>query len=394
MVASGRARCDDRANLGGCARRRLVIAGPGRQGGDSITVSQRDNALSRRAFLIGGVAAAVSGCGIQVDDDPATGPVTADVGPLPELAAALDPGALGGPVRWISFGAGGSLLAASDGLTVGVWRTAGLTSSTPPAYTRSVNVPIALSPHDDRLFMGVGGGGGSMELMVWTLDGAFPVQCATCLAPAAPGGSESGSGKVDCSALAMSPSGRFAAVADSNQRLWVWDVEAQRVAKILSNNAGYVSAMAFDSSESRIATACSDTRSSSIWDISTGARMALEVPPQSWANSVAFSPSGETILYAYEGLVILDATTGERLHGPLNTSAGANSAIYSPSGAEVVSADAYGNVAIRSDELSAPLHKWTAPLSLSSCAFSPELGLLAVGADQGVIYIWDCAAFL
>lgn len=351
-------------------------------------MSQRNGALSRRAVLLGSVAVAVSGCGgVQIDDSPAAGPVTADVGPLPKLTAILNPAALSGPVGWISFAAGGSLLVASDGLTVGVWRTAGLASSTATAYTKSVNVPIALSPQGDRLFIGAGGSGG-MELTAWALDATAPVQCSTCVAP--PGGASAG--KVDCSALAISPSGRRGAAVDSSNRFWVWDMHAQRVTKILSSDAGPVTRMAFDPSESRIVTACTGTPSSFVWDIDTGAKVALDVPSQGWANSVAFSSSGESVLYAYTGLVVLDATTGKAVHGPVNTSAGGNCAVYSPSGAKVVGVDVYGNVAVRSDTLSAPVQQWTAPLSLSSCAFSPESGLLAVGADQGVIYVWNCGA--
>lgn len=348
-------------------------------------MNSRVRTVSRRSILLGSAAVVLSGCG-SVHYDPQDEPASPEVGSTPPIIATLNNDAISGPVSSLSFAAAGRYLAASDGTTVSVWRTDGITSSTPAVYSNSNTGPVAFVPNGDQLFV-ASGGGQQAGLAMWAPGGGALTSCSTCVAsPRTPP-----TGGVSCRGLAISPSGKLGAMADNTGLLWIWEVESRRVVKVLSEDADYPTVIAFDPSESKIVTAGYSVAS---WDVATGERQEFPSLKTSTMQSLAFSPSGETILFGGSGLAAVEATTGKTLHGPTDLSGGGNVGIYAQGGARVVDVDALSNISIRPADLSDPIHEWMAAWPTTSVAYSPQRNLLAVGASQGIVYIWDCKGFL
>ncbi|WP_194814343.1 TIR domain-containing protein [Nocardia sp. XZ_19_385] len=97
----------------------------------------------------------------------------------------------------------------------------------------------------------------------------------------------------------VSADGERVALAGSDGRLWVWQVETGRVVVgPLSGHIGYVAEAAFSSDGKWLATVGMD-EAVRLWDMRTGGSMGSSPPkPSLYANSLSFNPDGSTFVTA------------------------------------------------------------------------------------------------
>ena len=201
-------------------------------------------------------------------------------------------------------------------------------------------------------------------------------------------------------ALAFSPNGSTLASATTDQ-IWLWDIDAKQIIRILEGHTWYVSALAFSPDGETIASASWDW-TLRLWNTSTGKPRKIFGEHPSSANTVAFSPDGKTIASANGGLIrmwdtqgaslrLWYARTGEHLAHYIDHIDQVYAVVFSPNGKLLASSGFDSR--LRLWDAGTGHHIATLRGGGSAVAFSPNGKLLAnaYGGDgiTGTIGLWD-----
>ena len=201
-------------------------------------------------------------------------------------------------------------------------------------------------------------------------------------------------------AIAFSPDGETLASATTDQ-IWLWDINAKQIIRILEGHTWYVSALAFSPDGETIASAGWDW-TLRLWDAATGKLRKTFGEHTSGVNTVAFSPNGRTFASASWGLIRLwntngvplrlwYARTGEHLENFIYHVDYVRTVVFSPDGKHLASG---GNDSrLRLWEANTGNHIATLKGGGPAVAFSPNGKLIAseYGGDGtiGTIGLWD-----
>jgi WD40 repeat protein len=109
-------------------------------------------------------------------------------------------------------------------------------------------------------------------------------------------------GTLDCSsvnawAIAMTPDGKRAVSAYSDNTLRVWDLENGRVLRTLGGHSGIVSGVAV-TAEGNLAVSSSRDNKLKVWDLDTGSLLHTLIGHTGWVNAVAVTPDGKRAVSA------------------------------------------------------------------------------------------------
>jgi WD40 repeat protein len=232
-------------------------------------------------------------------------------------------------------------------------------------------------------------------------------------------------------ALAICSDNRTLASAGDDRTIKLWDLGTGRVRLTLSAHADAVFGLAFSSDGSRLASASRDG-TIILWDTDRGDEL-LRLRGQSGSARLQFSPDGQTVAAGGPNGVVMrwDAATGEPrealtghagevrcvafspdghwlasggedrsicLHDlaggtkqKLAAVTGINEVAFSPDGRSLAAIGEAPETVVRlwnletSEEVA-----WRGPRgTLRGLAFSPTLPLLATGAEDGTVRLWD-----
>lgn len=194
--------------------------------------------------------------------------------------------------------------------------------------------------------------------------------------------------------LYFSPdSARVLGISDWNDpTAQLWDARSGQTIAVLQHD-GVIKSIAFSPDGSRILTASDDDHSARVWDAKTGIPISL-MGGLTTVNSAAFSPDGASVVTASDdhAVRLWDVNTGASLAVMKDGDKPVNTAAFSPDGARIVSGSADATVRV-----------WNVASPLASAlqgggfhganvvAFAPtSLRFLAASSD-GIVQIWDAA---
>jgi WD40 repeat protein len=335
---------------------------------------------------------------------------------------------LAGPadtVYSVAFSPGGGLLAAgsADG-SVWTWHVGG------PAHGTRLRLPGARS-HVNSVAFGADGrvlaaGTDAGTVVLWTVPGS----AAPVLYPHMP---LTGPGEV-VSGVAFSPDGRTLAAASHDRKIWLWTVRnaghkgAAAVADgTLSGAANWDNAVAFSPDGTSPAAGTSES-SVLVWNLATRTLAARVPQPQpvtsvAWDGTgrvaasdadgavklislpspvldagnlpaaIAYRPDGRALAVGGDSVQLWDtATRTLRATHPLPPATTVNSITFSHAGV-IAAALSDGTVALLDGQtlqpLGTPFRAVTGQGAAESVAFSPGGRLVATGADDGSVRLFD-----
>jgi WD40 repeat protein/beta-lactamase regulating signal transducer with metallopeptidase domain len=190
-------------------------------------------------------------------------------------------------------------------------------------------------------------------------------------------------------AAALSPNGRFLAMATGNQVL-VWDLETKRVVHTLVGHADVVNAVAF-SPDGRLVASGSNDHTVKVWDLTAGTHRTL-TGHTNWVLAVVFSPDGRTVASAgYDKRIHrFDLATGAGLP-PLDGHTAAVRAIsFSPDGKRLASASADQTVKLWNFEQGREERTLSGHAgAVRAVCFSPDGARVASGGEDRTVRVWN-----
>ena len=190
---------------------------------------------------------------------------------------------------------------------------------------------------------------------------------------------------------AFSPDGARVVTASLDYTARLWDVATGASLAVLQGHTRGVSSAAFSPDGARVVTACSDN-TARLWDVATGASLAVLQGHTQTVTSAAFSPDGARVVTAsWDNTARLwDVATGTSLavlQGHTQTVA---SAAFSPDGARVVTAS-WDNTArlwdVTTGASLAVLQGHTQ--RVNSAAFSPDRTRVLTASSDTTARLWD-----
>jgi WD40 repeat protein len=299
---------------------------------------------------------------------------------LPHAAArALNAG--GGYVQSVTFGPGGGILAAGTaGGTVRLWDTANPARPTP--IGRPLTGPagavysVAISPDGAVL----AAGSRDNDVYLWGLRSPRRPSLVGRLTGATSW----------VNAVAFSPSGTTLAAGGSDDTVRLWDL-ATRTVTAQYAHPGPVTTLAWDGGGTLVTGAADgEVR---LWRVPSPVLQAGGV-----VNGVAFSPRGDMLAVASDGLRLWDPATDEPLDAMQAASGAVPEAVaFSPDRQTIATGNSDGTVRLWTFDSDGALAPSGTPFrgaslgEVESVAFSPDGLLLASGGDDGTVRLWNVA---
>ncbi len=199
-------------------------------------------------------------------------------------------------------------------------------------------------------------------------------------------------------AAALSPDGKTVAVATSDRRVLLLDVDSGKVRPLGKNHPKPVKALAFSPDSKTLLTADED-RTLRLWDLASEKEIWQVAREAKWVTSVAFSPDGKVIAEGGgDGDPYLhDAATGQELRRlPTHSVRPVMAVTFGPDGKTVAAASQDGAVRLYDVATGKPgLALENLSGAVYGAAFSPDGKLLATSAGnsgtEGVTAVWDAA---
>ena len=189
--------------------------------------------------------------------------------------------------------------------------------------------------------------------------------------------------------MQYSPDGKLLAVA-SGIGIWLYDVAAHQEASLLTGHTSGVDSLAFSSDGRTLASGSADAII--LWNRSTGTQKTL-TGHTDYVWNLAFSPDGKTLASdSRDGTIRLwDAITGEQKYTLKKDSRKAAMLSFTPDGRTIVSVSWENEISLWNSITGG--HKKTFAMHpdcfTTGAAFSPNGKTVAIGSDNGIIYLHD-----
>jgi len=190
---------------------------------------------------------------------------------------------------------------------------------------------------------------------------------------------------------AFSPDGARVVTACSDNTARLWDVATGASLAVLQGHTQTLTSAAFSPDGAWVVTACSDN-TARLWDVTTGASLAVLQGHTQTVASAAFSPDGARVVTAsWDNTARLwDVATGASLAVLQGHTQTVTSAAFSPDGARVVTAS-WDNTArlwdVATGTSLAVLQGHTQ--TVASAAFSPDGARVVTASWDNTARLWD-----
>ncbi len=192
----------------------------------------------------------------------------------------------------------------------------------------------------------------------------------------------------------FSPNGNILASGSADNTVSIWDVVTGALKTTLTGHTDRVLSLSFSPNGSMLASGSADT-TIRLWDITTGKQKAVLTGHTRDVNSVAFSPDGATLASGSddETARLWDVATGKQMES-FKGSIWVESVAFSSDGRTLAvgswSRIDLWNVFLLTHIATIKGHRQV----VNSVMFSPNGQILASGALDGVVYLWDLEAFV
>ncbi|GAB5374984.1 MAG: hypothetical protein AcusKO_14460 [Acuticoccus sp.] len=273
---------------------------------------------------------------------------------------------------------GGALIGGDESGRLNTLRMAGKARAEQSAVGHTGRILEVVTPHAGTLAATLGR---DQSVRLWRVFDKVPLTRDVTL----PGGAAKG--------LAAGPDGTYAA-ADISGEIAVWRAGVTEPLRLAGHDA-QVWALALSPDGQRLA---SGDRSGTVrlWDLATGAALWTAQYGGGAVWSLAFAADGTRLVMAADGEVALLDTADGTVRGEYRPPAGmVTRATVSPRGERLAVTTTAGRVALLSLPTLAPEQELAVVDDIAwSAAFSPDGRLLAIGASDEVVSIWDIASGL
>jgi len=186
--------------------------------------------------------------------------------------------------------------------------------------------------------------------------------------------------------------------ASDDQTAIVWDVSTGAPIAVLRGHSGSLSAAHFDDAGARVVTAALDG-TARVWDAASGEQLIGLTGHEGFVNGARFDPSGRRIVTAGEdgAARIWDARTGDLLAVLSGHGGPVRSAVFHPDGSQIATAHDHSTVgiwdAVDGSELfvlpESILEGQYTNLAVHTVLFSPDGGRLVAAGEDGFVNVWD-----
>lgn len=201
-------------------------------------------------------------------------------------------------------------------------------------------------------------------------------------------------GAVSQCSVAFGPDGRLLVAACGESQVPVWDVQTGSIVRVLYETPQHIVACAFSSDGRRLACGGFDN-AITLWDLSTGETTAGFGAHAGPVWELAFSPDGQTLASCSlsADVRLWDIST----HTMIWSYQGANSYLsvaFAPSGKTIACGGRWDGVSILDATTGQLYAKPSGPsyAPVGDVAFTFSGDILAAGADDRAIYLWDALA--
>jgi RNA polymerase sigma factor (sigma-70 family) len=196
----------------------------------------------------------------------------------------------------------------------------------------------------------------------------------------------------EVNSVALSPDGKLAASSAYDQTVRIWDTATGKELHKISVKEGHFYRVAFAADSKTLATA--EERQARLWDAATGRELHRLGDHKNWLSTVAFAPTGKIVATAErDGMVRLwDTATGKKLREFRGHPDGVLTVAFSPDG-RIVTGAAEAHIRLWEVASGNQLQvRQGHQERVTAVAHAPDGKLIATGAWDGTVRIWDAAS--